>query len=515
MRKKPLAALSIAVLLMLFVLIFWYQKNNAYSHQLKLITEQNPVGFLRVKCWFTWDSAGQTPECYYMKVPENHADLHGKFISFPVILFRSHKLFKSGNPVLHLGAGGPGTPLELNSLESVKSIVEYYDGLSLQQGRDLLVMDPRGSGLSIPLLTCSLYVDNEVDRLKLNLSIVDEWTLIDEDYKGCINYLSNQDVNFNFYNSLSIARDVEMMREAAGIKKWVLIGVSYASIYAQFITRESPETVEALLLDSSAFPNLKAHHKYVETIMARYNALFNACQTSSRCDDTAEQLEKYFWQLHRYLNDQPIEMEVNHPYTSNKLKIVLNGERFLGAVFEGIYGTDIFDDFKQILVDLSKRETKSILPYLDNYLSFLLSETYGDISMEAHYCYEDKPFTDYDLMRKLADNLPEGYIRDINRLAIDWPDNCDLMDIAPADSALAEAADINVPTLFLHGELDTITPLADVMSQKQYFKNSEVITFQLSHDILGTSACAEIMAAYFLQHKKAGNVEALCGIDAL
>ncbi len=98
----------------------------------------------------------------------------------------------------------------------------------------------------------------------------------------------------------------------------------------------------------------------------------------------------------------------------------------------------------------------------------------------------------------MAQDLPEGYIRDITLLLINWPEYCNKMQIEPGDPKVAMATETEVPSLFLHGELDTVTPLRDVISQKQYFKNNRLDIYNLSHDILSSDECAENVAAKFI-----------------
>ena len=145
---------------------------------------------------------------------------------------------------------------------------------------------------------------------------------------------------------------------------------------------------------------------------------------------------------------------------------MLNGERYLAAIMTGMYGTQIFKDIPQIIIDLEADQYESLAPYLEAHLMYLLDTRYGDVSADAHFCYEDKPFTDFDLMKDLALELPEGYIRDTTLLTLNCPDHCTKMQIEPGVPRVARIRPNEIPTLFLHGELDTITPLTDVLTQK-------------------------------------------------
>ena len=501
-----------AVVLLVAVTVYRGFDSRADRKNFDYASETDPVGLQAVDCWFEADDDWPQSECYFMQLPENHADPQSRLVSFPLLVFRSQNLFKSANPVLHLGSGGPGAANQLDSKLSVESILQAYDELSLDIGRDLFIIDPRGTGLSTPLLTCQLYVDHELERLNQNLSLIEVWTSSDQDYIQCIEQFKQLGIDFNYYNSLSISRDIEALRKATAVKQWTLIGVSYAAVYAQFIARFFPDSVEAMILDSPAFPSLKKHHNYLQRVMAPYEMLFSQCGDEDGCADEkeSESLQARFWEMHAHLNQNPLKLRVVNPFTRNRIPVILNGERFLSAVAEGVYGTDIFRELKQIMRDLAAGDTRSIYPYLKSHLAYLLDRRYGDVSADAHYCYEDKPFIDFDLIRKLSDELPAGYIRDTNKLWLDWPDQCERMEVRPGSPELARAVAIDTPTLFLQGTLDAITPLSDVESQRTYFPDSELLTFELSHDILGSSGCAEIMAGYFIQHKTLGKLGNVC-----
>lgn len=490
--------ITIFLLILLGVILTGSYSNWLIRGSFNKPDRENPFGFIPFSCWFSPGPDWPVTECYYMIVPENHTKPDGRIISFPVVVFRSNSIFTSKSPVLHLGAGGPGAPMNFESTESVRTIWEYHDEMSLNQGRDLFVIDPRGTGLSEPLLTCDTFADNVLDYLKKNMTIEEELTEADKDYTKCINKFKSRGINFSTYNSLSISQDMEMMRIAANVDRWVLIGVSYSTIYAQLLATEYPTTVESMILDSAAFPNLKMHHNFVEQTLAPYNALYNYCDVDPKCNAPIFNLKQRIWNLYQELNQNPLNIEINHPYDDSKIPVVLNGGRFVAAILEGIYGESIFEDIPRIIVDLEARRHESIAPYLESHIAYLLDKSFGDVSAEGHYCYEDKPFTDFDVMRVMAQDLPEGYIRDVTLLFIDWPDYCNKMQIEPGDPKVAIATKTEIPSLFLHGKLDTVTPLRDVISQKQNFKNSRLVTYNLSHDILSSDECAENVAAKFI-----------------
>jgi pimeloyl-ACP methyl ester carboxylesterase len=481
-----------------------------YREPFQNINDTQKYGFEPVECWFGETSAPPRTECYYMHVPEDHTQKIGKVIAFPVVVFRSNSIFSTKAPVLHLGAGGPGAPMPFGSIQGINAIWDYHNELSINQGRDFFVIDPRGAGLSKPLLTCDTFVENETKRLKDNLSFTGQREEANKDFFECIAKFKRQGVNLSTYNSLSIANDVEMMRIAGNIDEWVLLGVSYAATYAQIIATQYPESVEAMVLNSATFPNLKPHANYLNKTMARYLALYNHCSLTSYCTTPPKNIENRIWSLHQALNVNPIKLEIDHPYNNNKIEVLLNGERFISALLDGTYGEKIFDDLRNIIPQLERRRALTITPYLENHIAYLLDLTYGDVSATSHYCYEDKPYTDFESMRIQADKLPKGYIRNTALLSIDLPDYCNEMVIGAGDTVVSMATKTDIPTLFLHGELDTITPLSDVIEQRKLFTKSCLVTYKLSHDVLSNNKYAEKVAAKFINNTEIDRIKLDC-----
>ena len=501
---KPDKTRLLTAIVIVVIFIFTYSNVNAFEAKHRTFQEVSkalPYGFESVDCWFTIRINWPRTECYYMHVPEDHSQKgeNTKSIIFPVVVFRSNAISTKA-PVLHLGAGGPGAPMGLDSTDNVKIIWEYHDDISINQGRDLFVIDPRGTGLSKPLLTCDKFVENETLRLKNNLSFIEDKKAIDQDYYTCIEKFKAQKVDLSKYNSLSIANDVEMMRKATKIDQWVLIGVSYAATYAQIIATQYPDSIESMILDSATFPNLKLHDNYFQKTMAVYEALYNYCNAKAGCKKPIPNTEQRIWNLHKELNKNPIKLEIKHPYQNEKIEILLNGERFISSLIDGIYGKQIFSDLPKIIAELEARRTKAITPYLEDLASYLLDTSYGDISFHSHYCYEEKGYTDFTLIRKEANKLPSGYLRDTAILSLDFPDYCNKMEVTSGGPVIATATKTDIPTLFLHGTLDTITPLSDVINQRKSFSHHHLITYKSSHDVLSSEECSEVVAAKFIKN---------------
>jgi pimeloyl-ACP methyl ester carboxylesterase len=490
----------------------WYQASQQTQQVSRwpVIQANDQVGLRAVDCWFG-DVGGLAPvECYDMQVRERHGAADSRFITFPVMVFRSKVATNLQSPLLHLGAGGPGAPMYLDDHNVLVDAVRGLAKASLNQGRDLILIDPRGTGLARPLLSCIAFVDGERQRLRQSLTVPEIIASNVKDYSACIDSFIEDGVDLASYNSFAVAKDIEALRQVAGIERWVLFGVSYAANYALTIADEYPATVESMVLDSSYVSRIGFHENYIEEITRPYQMLFDYCIYDPDCRQPIANLEERFWALYSGLNKHPIPLELENVDNSDRFPMLLDGERFLSAIMEGIYDVQIFRDLPHIITELENGKSYSLTPYLWLHVDYMLNPYWGDVSDMAHYCYEQKPQIDFARIREQFDRLPSGYIRDNAPLMLDWPDHCEQMQIHEAAPKLVPSQRLAMPTLFLHGNLDSVTPLSSVRKILHYFKRAQLLTFDLGHSVLTSSYCARNSMALFIADPEISRQRLLC-----
>ncbi len=471
---------------------------SAYSHGDKKLDSQ--ISLEKTDCWFGKQENWPRADCFDMHVPENHRAENSRLIKFPVVIFRSDIKIAPKAPVLYLGAGGPGSAMYLDDSESVKVFLDYHDDFSLQLGRDLIVIDPRGVGLAEPKLVCDDYLINIKRRLRKNISLEQEMHAGEEDYDVCIARFKASGVDLSQYNSLAVSRDIELLRQYLKHEKWVLFGVSYAAHYAQVIASQFPDTVESMILDSPVFMNVELDNDYLEHSHKPYTFLFNYCDINIYCEKPIEGIEKRIWRLFETLQESPMTMSVWDSTVGSYMDIVVNGDRFIESLLVGQYATEIYEDLPLIVEELERGKSKYFQTYLQDYVAYLTDTEFSDISFTAHYCYEDHPFIDFGVLRDTIDQIPKGYIKRAGELFLSGADYCSTMGFAEGDRKVFHVEEIETPTLLMQGELDTVTPISDTVNEKQRFTNHQLLTFYVSHSVLSWEACAEKLAGIFVEN---------------
>jgi pimeloyl-ACP methyl ester carboxylesterase len=437
-----------------------------------------------------------------MHVPEDHNDPASALISFPVVRLSNPWGESKKTPVLHLGGGGPGNPLGLDT-ETVNSwLWDWYQEISLGDNRDLYLMDPRGVGLAQPVLVCDEYIPVFLDSLNRNLTIDQEIEWNTEANQRCLQRLLDQQINVSTYNSRSIAQDVELLRQHLSIDKWNLYGVSYGSRYALTLARDYPETVESMVLDATVFPNVRYMDRYAASLNDAFQRLIDFCTSDDECMDTLGDPEQRFWQLVRDLKRTPVRAKVKHPQKDQQINLTINADRFLNVLYNAIYDAEQFSQLPGIIMDLENNKLGAFESNIIEWLEFQIDADYGDASAAAHYCYEESPFVDYEkaitAARAIRPELSESAVAllEYNRkLCERWP-------VTAAPSVEGQPVVTSVPTLFLHGALDPVLPAEHLQQQLSNYPQSDYEVFEdVAHSIVGVHPCGESMASAFYNYK--------------
>ena len=464
------------------------------------------------QCWFTNTNFLPPHKCYYMTVSETPNRLDGRTVSFPVVVFDSLNAGEALSPLLHLGGGGPGASLALDSEYNVLSLYEQMRPLSVYQGRDLVLIDPRGAGQSRPLMMCQEFVDNVIPRWKRNMTIRESYDDGHENFDRCLENLRNKNINFSAYSSTTVVQDLEELRKAINVERWILYGASYASVYAQLYAREFPARIESMVLDSATFLDTPRHEVLVREMTEPYQRLFSYCGPSAQCTQRKEATQRRFWKLVNQLDEDPVRMSVTHPEGDTEITVALTGWRFLDSMLWGVYEEEIFNDFPVILDELEHGETRATRRYVEELLIYLMDESFGDISASSHFCVDRKPYIDEAKVREQIELIPYEYARNIAKLGFKYVDYCKEMSITQDRGDLDQPIRTGVATLFIHGELDSVTLLDHVTERQKNFRNSHIVTSRQAHIVLDDPCILET-AAKFIATGVSDELESRCSTE--
>jgi len=125
-------------------------------------------------------------------------------------------------PIVFLvGGPGPSNTIEIDSLIDSGVHLPY-----LNNGRDIIIMDYRGTGFSEPFPKCNIF-----------------------NMDACIKSLTKNKIKTSDFTTANIVYDLNKILEKENIKKVILIGFSYGTRVATTMARDYPNKVSSMVLD--------------------------------------------------------------------------------------------------------------------------------------------------------------------------------------------------------------------------------------------------------------------------
>ncbi|MBD0294243.1 MAG: alpha/beta fold hydrolase, partial [Flavisolibacter sp.] len=186
----------------------------------------------------TYDGKQYDAELGKLWVRENRNIRSSPLIQLSFVRLKSFST-APGAPIIFL-AGGPGVP----SIAMAKVPVYFSLFQKLQEVADVIFLDQRGCGLSVPNLECSneLRTANMFENEKNWLNSLERMS------KNCADYWRSKGVDLAAYTSEASADDLEDLRRALHVSKISLIGHSYGTYLAQVAIRNHEDTIEKIVL---------------------------------------------------------------------------------------------------------------------------------------------------------------------------------------------------------------------------------------------------------------------------
>ena len=389
--------------------------------------------------------------------------------------------------------GGPGQ-------STTASADIYLQALApLRRSRDLLFIDPRGTGQSGALSCPSL---GSQDPLSLNYTVVG---------KVCGPDLGPR---AGLYGSAAVADDIDAVRAALGLHKLDLWGDSYGTFLMPVYAARYPKHVRSIVLDG-AFP-IASNQWGRDVLRGVRQVIRRVCQRTHRC--SGRRLLTRIARLARRLRHHPVGFTAHSPIGPVRLML---GERELANITVAsepeTYGLLPAAVRAALHHDLALLERLTTVSRIDEVRQFFIPPTlFSATAGEATSCHDyPRP---YDLaaptarrraqyQRKVA-ALDRDRFRPFSPRAwlnteIDAGPKCLYWPADPtAGSPLRGRPLPDVPVLVQSGDLDGVTPITQ----------GRRAAAQFAHPIYGIVAnaghtpdlqpCGVAMAIRFVKHLK-------------
>ena len=366
--------------------------------------------------------------------------------------------------------------------------------LAARVGRIAYLMDPRGTGHSLPSLACP--EANPLGPAGLAALAGDTGVLhrFLAAVTACRTRLTRRGINPADYDLAAVAADAKDLRQALGIHEWDLASYgSYSGALLQTL-RLDPGGVRAAFIDSPVFPQANPLTSAAGGMGWALGQLFAACHQDQRCAHAVPGLAQEWSQALSRLSRHPIQAKLPGPgpaVTIDSGKLVLAVRSALGTSGS----TDIGWLPSAISAAAAGRVNGQLLALIgtqpgvfeDGYQP---GEDDGTFSLGAYLstvCRDQVPFADGAALSAAA-AAPRAF----SVLAANpYLAACRVWDVPPAAAQMHQAVNTAVPILVLTGQFDAFSPTPVAQAAAKSFTRAWVIQVPWQiHDVLGGSGCA-------------------------
>jgi pimeloyl-ACP methyl ester carboxylesterase len=433
-------------------------------------TPASPVGRIRTTPYTLQPRDGSravTAELGWLTVPENHARSGGPTIELAFLRFRTAAPHP-GSPVVWL-AGGPGGS---GTQDAEGAILPLFQAIA--ESSDVIALDQRGMGRSLPRLDCPGRFDLPVDRpMERNFVLA----AFRERAEECRADWARKGVDLASYNTNESARDLEDLRRALGAPKISLLAGSYGSHLALAAIRLFESSIERAVLFGVQGPD------HMERLPGDFQDVLQQVDLMVRRTPLlAERMPSFLGAIQivmERLEHDPISAEAVDPATGARRTVKLgkfdlqcftrnllaSGDQI--SRLPGLYLAMLQGDFSELAASSLTSRRSASPPAVD----FTMRCSSGGSAARR------------EKIRSQAARTLLGDVADFP-----MPDVCDswgVPDLGPAFRAPISAA---IPVLFVSGTLDAHTPAANAKEVLAGFPNGRhLIVEGGAHCLLGFS----------------------------
>jgi len=422
---------------------------------------------------------GKDVRCGYLTAPEDHSRPQGPTIRLAVAIFTSAYTSPASDPVVYL-EGGPGYP----SLASLGPTLTKDILTSILPGdRDLILLDQRGVGNSLPSLDCPEFT-----------TMADASFL--QQVRACHDRLVRFGINLNAYTTIQNADDVHDLVRALGYRQVNLVGVSYGTRLALTVMRLFPADSRSVVLDSTSPPWVSRLTSFPAAAQRAFDTLFQGCAATPSCNRNYPHLQAVFARQVTDLNQYPETVQVTDPQTGKRVSEVITGDDLVSEVRIALYQTALIPRLPKLIYQFAHHDYSQLFA-VNAALTSASSESQGGMQFSV-LCSEDS-LTPQTLAAAVQMVEPESRHYFLTALRYYYA-LCQLWNVQPVPAVQQQPFTSAIPTLILSGEYDPETPPSYGMLAARTLSRSYFFQFPgIAHGVIGTNSCAKGMFKAFLE----------------
>jgi pimeloyl-ACP methyl ester carboxylesterase len=447
--------------------------------------EQGPCPFRPAQ-----DATVRAVTCGFVEAPEDHADPSGRTIRLAVALFRSAGANRGTPPLVWLD-GGPGGA----SLDSTGTAIAGSLARALVADRDLILIDQRGTGFTLPSLACPEVVQAKYELWARRVSEAEETEIALRARAACRTRLAGEGINLAAYTSAQNAADVNLVRAALGYQQVSLYGVSYGTRLALTVLRDFPGIVHSIVLDSAVPVQANLYTEIYASAQRSFDTLFAACAADPACNGAYPDLSGALAETVARLDASPPTVRLQRARGGASQEMVLTGDRFTSALFQALYSTRLLPTLPAVL---SEARSGNFDPFVAAVRDLLMSDTVAWGMYYSVQCGEELRFTTRAEVTAARSGVRAEIASGLGGQSLFGV--CALWGAKDAPLVENQPVASSVPALVLAGQFDPVTPPSWGRMVAANLSNSAFYEFPGSgHGALFSGSCPLSMTAAFLR----------------
>ena len=413
---------------------------------------------------------------YRVEVPENRAKPAGSRITLAVVRLPATAP-ATRPPVVYL-AGGPG-----QSGIAIAQISDTYAVLQrIRRTADVLLLDQRGTGQSVPRLSCPATHPLPADVFESSAAME---RAVGLELRACAEVFRARGVDPSAYNTEASADDVAEVAKALKLPRVGLFGFSYGTHLALSVVRRHPALVDRVVF--AGFEGPDDNEKYPAVYDAQVAKI---AALAAKQPDIAAEMPDFGLALRAVLeraDRQPFEVNVQQGTGTLGLRIGKEGLLYL--LRRDIGDTNDVPVFPRLISQLSRGDI--------GLLTGFAQRRYQQLAMGV------------SLMAYAMDCASGASVRRRAAVAAQEPGSifgamtnplsgvCSVIGEVMLPDSFRVPIETRVPALFVSGTLDSNTPPEQVERARPGFATSaHLIVEHAGHESTLIDEVADVIAAF-------------------
>lgn len=443
---------------------------------------QDFPNFVETQCDFQLDSPRRAV-CGVLTVFENRSSGSNRRIRIPVVTFLSSDTERHADPVVYVpdGRGIPSIYSPLRLLATWPRRLKDADWLA---GRDLIIFDPRGTGMAEPSLDCP---EEKTTSEKYPITAVPIPV-----YKACLEKLRKSGIDLGAYNAIDLATDLNELRQAMGVESWNIWAESYGTRVALEAIRREESGIRSVILEAPYPPGMDDPLVIARNFDRILTELIASCPQHRHCRPFAPDLSVMFQKLLKDLRKNPRELKILSRHSLQVRSYEVDDSTFLYLLFHAVHRRQGLSSLPFIIIIAHQGR----LDFSPIHLSDLVGYSrYVSLGAQIQIFCSDGASANPNRVQEAMELVPylAGWIE------TSWTnDDCQELIGHQKPALNPSVVESNLPVLLLSGAFDPVTPTERAHEAVKHLRNGHLFVFPgESHKVSG-NLCAQLIMKRFL-----------------